>query len=218
MLDLKFGMQWQYGEKRGSFTLIHRPFVEGIKDFSPAFTLIAEDVLQPHVIGQFRTEGRADLGDKWQDLAPSTLRGRPNTPILFVTGALENSFMAGGANHVQDITPLKLVWGSKDPKALFHQFGTGSRVDFKRAGARKVIAKTAAALTRYRERLGMGHGVPARPMFVYTRFLANEITSKILGRVAQVARACGYQVGSRMFGGLNPVEARQIGEALLRNA
>jgi hypothetical protein len=213
MIDFKFGMSWQYGEKRGSFTLIHRPFLAGIEDYSPAFALIAGDVLEPHVRRMFESEGRADLGVKWADLAPSTLRGRPNTPILQVTGKLMRSFQAGDPSHEQTITPKKLIWGSRDPKSLFHEFGTRGRVSFKTAGARQVIRKSAASQSP----ASGASGIPARPMLVYSRFLANEITSKMLGRIAQVARQTGYRIGSRMFGGLTPAEARQIGQALLRN-
>jgi len=213
MLDFKFGATWAYGEKRGSFTLFHRPFMEALQNWAPAFALIAEDVLEPYWMRSFESEGASE-GIKWEKLAPSTLRGRPNTPILQVTGEMMRSGQRGGPNHVENITALKLTWGSADPKALFHEFGTGGKVNFRRAGARAVIAKTKAA----RERLagsGKEGGIPARPMLVFSSFLANEIASKMLGRVATVARQIGYKVTSGSLGGVTPIEARQIGEQIL---
>lgn len=217
MLDLKFGATWAYGDKRGSFTLFHRPFLEALQNWAPAFELIAEDVLEPHVMRAFGSEGAAD-GVKWQELAPSTLRGRPATPILQVTGEMLHSFQRGGPNHVENVTARKLIWGSSDPKALFHEFGTGGKVNFRRAGARAVIAKTAKAREGLAAIGGKAGGIPARPMLVFSTFLANEIASKMLGRVAQVARQVGYKVTSGSLGGVTPVEARQIGEQILGGA
>lgn len=214
MLDFKFGMRWQYGEKKGDFTLFHRRFVQGILNWAPAFQLIAEDVLEPYVIRAFDTAGQSD-GKSWQALAPSTLRGRPNTPILQVTGALMRSFQAGDPQHEQHITARKMTWGSKSPLALYHEFGTGGKVNFRRSGARKVIAKTEEARTRFKNSQAGDGGIPARPMLVYSRFLANEIGSKMLGRIAQVARQTGYGVTGLGSGRLSPAEARQIGAALL---
>lgn len=168
-MNFKFGLYWRYGDKKGSLALIHRPFHEGIRDFRPAFLQIAQDVLEPYVMRAFSTEGKSD-GIKWADLAPSTLRGRPNTPILQVTGALMRSFLQGDPEHVQEVTPTKLVWGSRNITALFHEFGTGGRVNFRAAGVRKggVVALTEAARARYAgARRG---GMPARPPLVSSRF------------------------------------------------
>jgi len=59
-LDFKFGLTWVYGEKKGSFTMFHRPFLEAIKDWGPAFEEIAADVLEPHVKAAFDTEGSSE--------------------------------------------------------------------------------------------------------------------------------------------------------------
>jgi hypothetical protein len=218
MLDFNFGLRWQYKEKKGSFAFVHRPFLEGIRNYAPVFSIIAEDVLEPVVRRQFETEGEAELGERWQELAPSTLRHRPPTPILQISGGLMRSFQKGDAEHVEEISARKLIWGSASPLALYHEFGTGGKVNFGRSGARKVISKTAEAKATYESREGQAGGIPARPMLVWSRFLANEITSKILGHIALVARQTGYRVGTRMFGGLTPSEARIVGESLLRNA
>jgi phage gpG-like protein len=217
MINFQFGLSWQYGEKKGSFALLHRPFREGIENWGPAFSVIAEDVLEPYVRRAFESEGSSE-GEHWQELAPSTLRGRPNTPILQITGFLMRSFQRGGADHIEEISARRLVWGSASPLALFHEFGTGGKVNFKRAGARYTVAKTKKGRERFEQSSGGSGGIPARPMMIWSPFLAQEITHKMMGRIVQVARQVGYKVGGRQFEALSPVEARHIGEILLGNA
>lgn len=217
MLDFRFNLRWQYGEKTGNFMLFHRPFLQAIDDWSPAFQVIAEDVLEPYVRRAFESEGSSE-GEHWKELAPSTLRGRPNTPILQITGALMRSFQAGGGDHVEEISPRRLVWGSASPLALFHELGTGGKVNFRRAGAKKVMAKTAKGKALFEHSQGQGGGIPARPMLVFSKFLADDIGHKMLARVGMVARQIGYKVGGRQFGPLSPAEARHIGQAMLGNA
>ncbi len=212
-LGLKFGLTWRYGEKRGSFTLFHRPFLEAIKNWQPAFEFIAEDVLEPHVLSAIRTEGESE-GVTWPQLAPATVKRRGSAhPMLVVTGALENSFIRGGLDHVEVVAPRKLIWGSRSPLALFHQFGTRGRVNFSASGARIAIRKSPGSQV---PRPGSS-GIPARPMIVYSQVMARQITSAMTGRMAQVARQVGYRIGSRAFSGerLSPVEARMIGQQML---
>ena len=64
---LDFRLKWQYqgrsGEiKAGQESLFHRAFVNlrhEMMDWSPAFEIIAEDVLTPFVEQQFEKEGAA---------------------------------------------------------------------------------------------------------------------------------------------------------------
>jgi hypothetical protein len=216
MLDFRFSLLWQYGKQKGEFIFFHRPFFEAIENWAPTFQLIAEDILEPYVRRAFETEGRSE-GEHWQELAPSTLRGRPNTPILQVTGALMRSFQRGDPEHVEEVSARKLVWGSRSPLALFHEFGTGGKVSFRRAGARGVVAKTKEGRERWQEAGGRPGGIPARPMLVWSQFLALDIADRMMGRISMVARQVGYKVGRRAFGRerLSPVEARHIGETLL---
>jgi phage gpG-like protein len=212
--DFKFGMSWQYGDKKGDFTLIHRRFREGIRNWAPCLELVASEVLEPYVEEAFGTEGSSQ-GCKWQDLAPSTVQRRGSDhPILHISGALEDSFKAGNANHSQEVTTRKLVWGSKVPYALFHQFGTGSSVNFGRAGARKVIGETKEAREKFKESIAGKKGIPARPMISYSRQLANQITSEFMAYTALIARQTGYAVSGHEIG-LLPDMARKIGESLL---
>lgn len=130
---LNFRLLWTYkgrsGEiKAGAENLWTRAFSgvrAGMGDWSNAFGAIVEDVLDPYMERQFETEGVAGQGMTWADLAESTRRQRPDTTLLYVTGALSRSFRKGGAGHEEVITQKKLTWGSLVPYALFHQTGTG---------------------------------------------------------------------------------------------
>jgi len=217
MLDFKFGLQWQYGEKKGSFTLIHRPFLEALRDWSPAFVMVAEDVLEPYVKQAFQTEGASE-GTNWKELAPSTVKRRGSAhPILHVSGRLEESFEKGGSDHIEDIGPKTLTWGSRVGYALFQQFGTGGRVNFRAAGARKVIAATTKAARQYAESQGLTNGLVPRPMLVWSKMLSNEITSRMLGYGALIARRVGYKIlGRPGEGPVSPIEARQVGMQMLK--
>lgn len=218
-LDFQFGMHWEYGEKKGEFVLVHRSFIDGINDWSPGLTLVADDVLEPYVIGGFRSEGRSE-GVTWKDLAPSTVRARHGSahPILQFPGSghLMHSFEKGGEDHVEDITPRKLVWGSNVPYALFHQFGTSGKVNFRAAGARKVITKTTKAARELAKSQGRVGGLVPRPMIVYSKFLADDITSKMRSYALLIARKVGYRVASRPGEEpVSPLEARKIGQQIL---
>ena len=66
----------------------------------------------------------------WEPLAQSTIANRiskgesPPLPILHETGALENSLHRGGAKHVLEVNGDRVVEGTEDLKARFHQEGT----------------------------------------------------------------------------------------------
>jgi phage gpG-like protein len=218
MLDFKFGLSWQYKEKKGSFTLLHRPFMEGIRNWSPAFELVADDVLEPYVKQAFTSEGASE-GAPWQELAPSTVARRGSAhPILRVSGLLMESFEKRAPEHHEEIGPRKLVWGSDVPYALFHEFGTGGRVKFRAAGATKVIAASTKAARQLAESLGMAWGMVARPMLVYSRMLANEITSKMRSYATLIARQVGYRIISRPGEARpSPIEALRVGATMLRS-
>lgn len=212
-IDFKFGLSWQYGEKKGSFALLHRPFSVGIRDWSPALLSIAEDVLEPHVRQLFDTEGRSETMG-WAELAPSTVKRRGSAhPILQVAGDMKLSFQEGSSLHHQEVTPTKLVWGSDVPYAMFHEFGTGGRVDFGKAGARQTIAATKAARERYERSQGQTGGLVPRPMLVYSNRLAGDITSRMRAHVILIARQVGYRILGR--GAESPTEALHAGLAEL---
>ena len=203
---LDFRLKWQYqgrtGEiKAGQESLFHRAFVNlrhEMMDWSPAFEIIAEDVLTPFVEQQFEKEGAAG-GLRWAELAPATLEAReyPGRTILYQSGALLRSFVEKGGEHEETITPKKLLWGSRVPYSLFHQTGTGK--GFQRASG----VPTG---------VGTGRGMPMRKILSFTDKMKQKMARTMTGRIAQVARQIGFRVAGR---DVDAGEARRIGNIAL---
>ena len=224
---LDFRLKWQYqgqtGEiKAGQESLFQRAFVNlknELMDWSPAFEIIAEDVLTPFVEQQFETQGAAGVdtirsgkssgtGFDWQELAESTVIARTagrraagifhraNVAILNATGLLKGSFERGGAQHEEIITPKKLIWGSRVPYALFHQTGTGK-------GYQRERVPTGP---------GTGRGMPMRKILSLTEQLKHKMGRTMTGRISQVARQIGFRVAGR---DVDAAEAARIGKIAL---
>ena len=213
---LDFRLKWQYqgksGEiKAGQESLFHRAFLNlrhELVDWAPAFQLIVEDVLEPFVEKQFQSEGAAGVdvvrsdkssgtGLDWQELAESTKRGRAGTTILYRSGSLAKSFRKGGGEHVENITPQKLQWGSSKPYALFHQTGTG-----KGFGQERVETGP-----------GTGRGMAMRKIIVLTDREKRRMSRTMTGRIAQVARQIGFGIAGHDR--ISAQEARRIGNIRL---
>lgn len=199
---LDFRLKWQFegrtGEIRaGEESLFQRAFVKlrhELMDWSPAFEIIAEDILTPFVREQFVDQG-APGGITWQQLAPSTIqqRGGSDYPILIDKGNLLHSFTEKGGSHEQTITPRKLTWGSLVPYSVFHQTGTG-----------KGHQKAAGVPTGP----GTGRGMPMRKILSLTEDIKGQMTRTMMRRIDNVSRA----IGLKRFGrGIDPGEARRIG-------
>ena len=77
------------------------------KPLQASAKLVRQDVEQ-----QFKTEGGLTGG--WQPLSESTMRGRGNSPILQVSGALRNSFYS-------QVDERKAIISSKLPYFKYHQ-------------------------------------------------------------------------------------------------
>lgn len=203
---LDFRLKWEYqgksGEiKAGQESLFHRAFVNlrhDLMDWSPAFEIIAEDILTPFVSEQFVDQG-APGGVTWQKLVASTVdrRGGSDYPILINSGALLRSFVEQGGEHEQTITPKKLLWGSRVPYSLFHQTGTGK--GFQRASGIPTGP-------------GTGRGMPMRKILAFTDELKHKMASTMRGRITQVARQIGFRVAGR---DVDAGEARRIGNIAL---
>lgn len=200
----KFGLRWEYkpvGEaptRRGQeviFDQLFTRFKEGVGDFTPAFRLIAEDILEPVVQDIFKQE-KADV--TWQELAASTIAQRGSAhPILRRTGMLQESFEKGQPGHHEEIEPRLLRWGSDVPYALFHQKGTGKGFDQDRVATGP----------------GTGRGMARRREIYLSDRMKHMMANTMVGRMAQVARMIGFRVlGSR---GVSPLEARMAGEQIL---
>lgn len=106
-----------------------------LADPVPAFEITAE-LLELHVARQWATQGRQG-GTPWPPLADSTAKMRqhrlgyyrlqptggagPRRPILVWTGRSRASFTKGHPEHIREISPSGLTWGSSVPWLKYHQ-------------------------------------------------------------------------------------------------
>jgi len=201
-LEIQLAVKSQHADRQGGEELFSRAlsrFNQDARDWSPAFRIIARDVLAPFVQRQFDSQG-VEGGTKWADLAPSTIKGRPAGPLLLLTGRLLRSFTEPGGGHVEDVQPRKLVWGSQVPYAVFHQ--TGALKGFQRADG-------------VPSGRGTGRGMPMRPILALTEPLRQRITSVMMNHMADIARLSGFGVGKRADEALSSPQALQAGNVLL---
>jgi phage gpG-like protein len=94
-------------------------------NMEPALHLIALD-MRDDERELFATSG-ASSGEPWAELKESTLRrkaalGYPSA-ILIASSDLEASLTEQGGDHVEEITPFGLTFGTSVPYAGFHQKG-----------------------------------------------------------------------------------------------
>lgn len=125
-------------------------------DFSGTMSTVSDVLCQAHA-GFFNSQA-APNGMPWAPIAKRTSESRlardlgggkigdgkygkpkmrPGKPgfldldhtILIDTGAMKSSVtFRGNSNHVENITPTSLDWGTRDPKAAIHQYGAFSEV------------------------------------------------------------------------------------------
>lgn len=118
-------------------TIVRRRFVrfsDRALDASEAFREIA-GLLRAATVENFATRGVSG-GSRWRDLAPATrarkARLHLDQRILFATHRLYNSLVGtgdpGGSEHVQEIGPQELRWGSSVGYGIFHQSSQPRRV------------------------------------------------------------------------------------------
>jgi len=106
---------------------------------------------------QFRSQGGAGQHGSWASLSRKYAARKagmfPGQKILSATGAMRNSFTTGSNNIARGrVTSrgIEFDFGSKDPKADFHQFGTSKMprrriIDFKERHLRGIglsVART----------------------------------------------------------------------------
>ncbi len=109
-------------------------FQDALADNAPALREIADD-FREMLAEQFASEGRAG-GTPWAGRRGGP-RGRPGQgrhrrvrgqaqglPLLVRTGALRDSLIGLGADHVEEMDGRSLTLGSRLPYAMFHQLGT----------------------------------------------------------------------------------------------
>jgi hypothetical protein len=97
MLELNFGLSWNYKGKRGGAALFGTAidsFQAELRDWAPAFRQIAAEVFAPFVERQFESggaEGGSGSGDvPWQELASGRRAGgaRTSQASLLRTGRM----------------------------------------------------------------------------------------------------------------------------------
>lgn len=121
-------------------------FAQRATDASPAFRQVVR-ILREATIENFATRGVAG-GSRWRDLAPATRarkrRLNQDPRILRATGRLYHSlvgvpgstgrsdrtgrFEPGVGDHIEQIGPTELKWGSRVPYGVYHQSSAPRRV------------------------------------------------------------------------------------------
>jgi hypothetical protein len=171
MAVLNFKIDWDYKGKKGSHVIWHEKFKEQMTDWTRIWRRLISEVLMPFVVRQFRSQG-GEGRRQWAELAPTTLKRRlyPGKPILQQTGMLQLSFI-GGPDHVEEVEPKRMKWGSESPYALFHQTGTGIKLGdatprsyerVERLKARK--GEPLIGWMEHWEPMEKGRGMPQRPI------------------------------------------------------
>lgn len=132
-------------------TIVRRRFLrfaDRAMDMSPAFREVAR-ILRDSTAENFRTRGVSG-GSRWRDLKPATIaakRRKGHDPrILRATGRLYGSligaesatgvarhdltgrFIPGAKDHVEEVKPDSLRWGSRVEYGVFHQSSAPRRV------------------------------------------------------------------------------------------
>lgn len=101
-------------------------FAGRTRDASPAFQQIA-DMLRGLEKTQFDSQGQFASGG-WKPLADVTVRLKAakglDPRILRATGDLARSLASSGGDHVEQVGPQQLVFGTSVPYAQYHQRGT----------------------------------------------------------------------------------------------
>ena len=62
----------------------------------------------------------------WEKLAPATVKAKGFDTILIEMNNMRSSLLFPTGDHIEDIEPLFITWGTDDAKAAFHQFGTAN--------------------------------------------------------------------------------------------
>lgn len=197
MLEMNLQLNWNYHGKKGKEILFHEAvgsLMTGMRDWSPGFRAMVEEVLEPAVDSQFQSQGGIN---PWQALAESTAKSKGSPFILVGDGRLWNSFRRGHPDHVEEITRSSLSWGTRVPYALFHQTGTGK-------GFQQTSVQTGA---------GTGRGMPMRKILEFTSPMKRELRSIMVQRLATIARREGFAVTGNSA--LDPLTARRLGQKLL---
>jgi phage gpG-like protein len=92
-------------------------------DFTEPLDLVADDLVTTHE-DYFNAQADPN-GLSWKPLSPRTVKKKGHPIILIETNAMRSSLVnRERGDHVEAITKDSLAWGTRDPKAGFHQDGT----------------------------------------------------------------------------------------------
>jgi phage gpG-like protein len=99
------------------------------KNFTNIFTEVTNDFRKTNA-SMFASQGSTDGRSKWAPLSSSyaawKAKNYPGKGLLVMTGSLKSSLTTSGGYAVQQQTNTTLSLGTADPKASFHQFGSGN--------------------------------------------------------------------------------------------
>ena len=92
-------------------------------DYRPVLEVFQSDIASGEAL-TFAAQSTPD-GDAWPALAPSTVKRKGNSKILFATGSLMASLVnVGGEGNVHSVDSRQLVFGTDVKYAVFHETGT----------------------------------------------------------------------------------------------
>ena len=198
-LNISISASWQYGDYapaadpnaalEASIEILNAR----ITDMTDVFRKIAVEVLEPAVEQQIESEGRF-LGTPWAPLAPATVKDRQKKgyggphPMLVREGTLRESFREGGADHVQEIEPAEMTWGSALPKSLYLHTGTQEGYHIGRSS----LGKLGYAISKLQGAKNIG--MPGRPLFQMSEGVSASILEQFSQAMAAAATEAQIQV------------------------
>lgn len=198
-LNISISASWQYGgyesaaDPNAALEASLGVLNARITDLTATFTKIATEVLEPAVQQQIETEGRF-MDTPWAPLAPTTVKDRIKRgfsgphPMLVRDNFLRESFTSGGADHVQDIQPMEMTWGSSLPKSLFLHTGTQEGYHINRSS----LGKLHYAIRKLHGARNIG--MPGRPLFRMTEGVSQDILAQFSQAMAAAATDAQIQV------------------------
>ncbi len=95
-------------------------------DYAPVLGEFADDLREVHqnyFLGSFGPDGRDWKPWYWRDPDVSN-----DHPTLIARGRLRDSLVTKSSDHVEDIAPREMTWGTSVPYAGMHNFGGESVV------------------------------------------------------------------------------------------
>ncbi|MFG0240459.1 MAG: phage virion morphogenesis protein [Gimesia chilikensis] len=117
-----FHVQEAY-EIGGLFVLLEQAYNEA--GYNTQFSQFRRDLQKSH--GAYFRSQAGPSGEAWRPLAPSTIKAKGHSRILFRTGRLEKSLKGDSSDSEYAINDQGrgMHWGTSVPYSVFHQRGGG---------------------------------------------------------------------------------------------